>query len=98
MKNKKNLSGQNGNGSVVHKSVKVAPPRKKKLLPSKATNGTTHIDEPKYHDSNIDQQLNGVFDSRELLRVLTAVKNGDFTVRMPCTLSTSSDWRWASAS
>lgn len=37
------------------------------------------------HNSNSKDHfsLNGTLDTRELLRVLTEVKNGNFTVRMP---------------
>src|ERR1044071_1655922 len=84
MKKRKNSSVQNGNGSVVRKSVKAAPPRKKRAVPLKEPNGSGNNHQPQaIHDTDIDQQLAGQFDSRELLRVLTAVKNGDFSVRMP---------------
>src|SRR5688500_17724465 len=85
MKNRKKLSAESGNGSVVHKSVKAAPPRKKKTVVVKETNGAAAHDNRRVHhgDAEIDKQLSGNYDSRELLRVLTAVKNGDFSVRMP---------------
>jgi HAMP domain-containing protein/signal transduction histidine kinase/CheY-like chemotaxis protein len=56
--------------------VEVVPkPRiKKKIIPPAFANGS-HQD---HHDS-----LGIVLDSRELLRVLTEVKNGNFAVRMP---------------
>src|SRR5687768_4670945 len=37
----------------------------------------------KHGETETNGQLIGHVDSRELLRVLTAVKNGNFTVRMP---------------
>lgn len=81
MKSRKNFSGENGNGIVVRKSVKVPLPRKKKAYLAKESSIANTRSES--NNNSIDDQLSGTFDNRELLRVLTAVKNGDFSVRMP---------------
>ncbi len=78
---KSKVDRTNGNGS--HAAT----------LPSKAnghTNGR-HANGKKEHPSihaplpEVDayQQLSGIMDNRELLKVLTEVKNGNFSVRMP---------------
>jgi len=48
------------------------PPQKEKMKNGKHSNGVIHPDAP-----------SDLMSSRELLRVLTEVKNGNFTVRMP---------------
>jgi HAMP domain-containing protein/signal transduction histidine kinase/CheY-like chemotaxis protein len=85
MKSQKLHSAKGGTGKTIHKSVRSAP-RKKKIAPKRvahpngsANGNVSHAIEV----DEIDHQLAGHYDSRELLRVLSAVKNGDFTVRMP---------------
>src|SRR5688500_8212946 len=61
---------------------------KKTTKSKKATtaNGNGHSNESKLQDVFTPDQLRqlaGFFDNRELLRILTEVKNGNFSVRMP---------------
>ena len=69
---------------------KLAPSRskasKQKTTPSSQQDipatATTHED-PAFFSDEQARQLAGYLDNRELLRVLTEVKNGNFSVRMP---------------
>jgi HAMP domain-containing protein/signal transduction histidine kinase/DNA-binding response OmpR family regulator len=83
MRKKPNKSEAAGNGAHGHKNgtngsldVEVLPARKPKK-----------VKEPDLIHPQLEQaayqQFSGVLDHRELLRVLTEVKNGNFTSRMP---------------
>ncbi|MDQ2658446.1 MAG: hypothetical protein M3Y60_13570, partial [Bacteroidota bacterium] len=50
---------------------------------AKKKNATSKVIYPPVTETTAYEQLNGLMDNRELLRVLTEVKNGNFSVRMP---------------
>ncbi|SKC57929.1 HAMP domain-containing protein, partial [Ohtaekwangia koreensis] len=71
MGKKSKATASSKNGDVVEVISRPKVSRKKKSLPLHT------IDQNEY------QQVMGILDNRELLRVLTEVRNGNFSVRMP---------------
>ncbi len=86
MRKKLNLSSsldkkekKDSNGSSGHHTAALAktPSGKKKKVPAEI------VFSPSHPEPNRMDELNGFLDSRELLRVLNEVKNGNFSTRMP---------------
>lgn len=73
---RKEKNDSNGNSAQGVASRPDKPSKRKKQT-------TPEVLYPQNQESMPYQQLSGIMDSRELLRVLTEVKNGNFTVRMP---------------
>ena len=67
----------NGNGNL-SQEVEVLPEKKSRKIKVKESD----LIHPQLEHAAY-QQFSGVLDHRELLRVLTEVKNGNFTARMP---------------
>src|SRR5690349_9343326 len=77
MRKKKTASnGENGVLDTIDVSPVIAPPVKTKKI---ATKGGHAISSKQ----DLIDQLDGQIDQRELLRVLSEVRNGNFAVRMP---------------
>jgi HAMP domain-containing protein/signal transduction histidine kinase/CheY-like chemotaxis protein len=72
--NKRSKGSKVGNGVAVLARTK-APKKKVKVALTEKTNGNGNG----HHHENVS----GILDNRELLRVLTEVRNGNFTARMP---------------
>src|SRR5688500_791987 len=79
MGTKKKSSNGSTNGAIIPVDDNV------NLLPKKksAAKSKTSVPRNALFDSAQVEQLIGLVDNRELLKVLTEVKNGNFTVRMP---------------
>jgi HAMP domain-containing protein len=72
--NKKSKASKAGNGVAVLARPK-APKKKIKVALAEKTNGNGN--------GHHHEDVSGLLDNRELLRVLTEVRNGNFTARMP---------------
>jgi HAMP domain-containing protein len=72
--NKKSKASKAGNGVAVLARPK-APKKKIKVALAEKTNGNGN--------GHHHEDVSGILDNRELLRVLTEVRNGNFTARMP---------------
>ena len=79
MGTKKKISNGTPNGAVlrVDRDVNILPKKKAAQKAKPEVNESGILEPAQIH------QLMGIIDNRELLHVLTEVRNGNFSVRMP---------------
>src|SRR5438477_12858762 len=77
----RDITGKNGNYELVN-TPEIPLGKKERKQRGSIKSRETEDDSP-FYETNVLEQLTGQINNQQLLQVLTAVRNGDFSVRMP---------------